>query len=343
MSYPDTNTVSTSLICISIVAFPNGTCCCFWLLPWITPWKCRRELWKRGHWTTEYRGFWGFLVCKLTHKLIKCSLKISQLACALVNCLGSTIQSRVYKTWSPILLLGRKRSNYIWLQVRLEPCLAFVHSHEDWKFNFAFGFSGNHRALGVESWEENASSWETCNKLARTSNAIWRGARVIGGSVWRGKAEGREDTSLIQRDPSSPAQLFLFVVVHIFLVSSYLPAWCHGVPICTVRKTCLCCTLNHFPRQKYRGSFWEQGLKFLQRTQKLNIWNAAKGILEMYLSLSPPANYSSGRRFCILLDLVKSFLFLHSPTNIFPDLVMDLGKGNFINVHMHLRSSLHST
>lgn len=60
----------------------------------------------------------------------------SQPAC--LCCFGSTIQSQVYKTWSPILPLGRKRSCYIWLQVRLEPCLVFLRSREDWKFNFGF-------------------------------------------------------------------------------------------------------------------------------------------------------------------------------------------------------------
>lgn len=142
----------------------------------------------------------------------------------------------------------------MWLQVRLWTCLVFLHSHEDWKFNF--GFERKLTSLvtiGMESWKENASSWETCNKLTRTSNAVWWGARLIWGSVWQEKAEGKADTSLIQRDPTNPAQLFMFIIVHIFLVSYYLPAWCHQVLIFTVRKTCPCCFLNHFPREKYRA------------------------------------------------------------------------------------------
>lgn len=47
---------------------------------------------------------------------------------------------------------------------------------------------------------------------------------LFGGVSGKKKAEGKEDTSLIQRDPSNPTQLFLFIIVRIFLVSSYLPA-----------------------------------------------------------------------------------------------------------------------
>lgn len=192
----------------------------------------------------------------------------------------------------------------MWLQVRLWTCLVFLRSHEDWKFNF--GFERKLTSLvtiGMESWKENASSWETCNKLTRTSNAVWWGARLIWGSVWQEKAEGKADTSLIQRDPTNPAQLFMFIIVHIFLVSYYLPAWCHQVLIFTVRKTCPCCFLNHFPREKYRA-VWKWVLKFLQRHKLLNIWNAAKSLL----SLSPSANYINSWRFCLLLDLAQSCL-----------------------------------
>lgn len=131
--------------------------------------------------------------------------------------------------------------------------------------------------------------------------------------------------------------------MHIFLVSSYLSAWCHWVLICTVRKTRLCCILSHFPRQKY-PSLWERGLKFLERNRKLDIWNAAKGTLKRYLSLSPSATYSNGR---LLLDSLSPSLgfswVLHYSFNPPPprsSLILSWfwGKDYFINLHVYLTS-----